>query len=33
MEIKIDLTWLREWQKEVFNEFKRFNILVIHRRA
>ena len=33
MEIKIDLSFLRIWQKEVFKNFKRFNILVIHRRA
>jgi hypothetical protein len=33
MEIKIDLSFLRVWQKEVFKNFKRFNILVIHRRA
>lgn len=33
MEIKLDLTFLRDWQKEVFRDFKRFNILVIHRRA
>ena len=33
MNIKIDLSFLREWQKEVFRNFKRFNILVIHRRA
>jgi len=33
MNIKIDLKFLRDWQKEVFANFKRFNILVIHRRA
>ncbi len=33
MDIKLDLTFLRDWQKEVFKNFKRYNILVIHRRA
>jgi len=34
MNIKIDLKWfLRDWQKEVILNMKRFNILVIHRRA
>lgn len=33
MDIKLDLTFLRSWQKEVFTNFKRYNILVIHRRA
>jgi hypothetical protein len=34
MNIKIDLKWfLREWQKDVIQNMKRFNILVIHRRA
>jgi len=32
--MKIDLSkTLRQWQKQFLNEFKRFNVLVIHRRA
>ena len=31
-EIKLDLTFLRPFQKEFFKNFKRFNVLVCHRR-
>lgn len=32
MEVKLDLTFLRTFQKEFFSKFKRFNVLVCHRR-
>jgi len=32
--MRIDLSKaLREWQKDFLNNFKRFNVLVVHRRA
>ena len=31
-EIKLDLKFLRVWQKEFFKNYKRFNVLVCHRR-
>lgn len=33
MNINVDLTFLRDWQKQFFKEAKRFNVLVVHRRA
>lgn len=33
MNIKFDLTWLREWQKGFITNTKRYSVLVIHRRA
>jgi hypothetical protein len=31
--MNIDLSNLRTWQKEYINKKKRFNVLVVHRRA
>jgi hypothetical protein len=32
--MKVDLSQaLRDWQKDFLNNFKRFNVLVVHRRA
>jgi hypothetical protein len=33
MEITLDLTFLRDWQKEFILEKKKYYVLVIHRRA
>lgn len=33
MNINVDLSFLRNWQKEFFKKAKRFNVLVVHRRA
>ena len=32
-EITLDLKFLRAWQKLFFKNAKRFNVLVVHRRA
>jgi hypothetical protein len=33
MEKKINLSQLRDWQKTYITNKKRFNVLVVHRRA
>jgi hypothetical protein len=33
MEIVLDLTFLRDWQKEFIQNNKKYSVLVIHRRA
>jgi hypothetical protein len=32
-ELKINLSKLRDWQKDYKRNKKRFNVLVVHRRA
>ena len=33
MNVTVDLTFLRDWQKDFIKQAKQYNVLVIHRRA